>query len=72
MKKDLPFDELYQDIETAVKQLEQGDQSINDSIKLYQQAVQKIQQAMKILEQAENEIKEISSGAHESQPKQIK
>ena len=70
MSKKTNFDDLYQEIETAIEKLEQGDQPMQDNIALYKEAVQKVEQAMKMLELAENEIKEISSKINFEEDKQ--
>jgi exodeoxyribonuclease VII small subunit len=56
MSTDFPFEQSLKNLEEIVKQLEQGELTLDESLKKYEQAISLARNCQEVLSQAEQKI----------------
>ncbi len=59
-KKDPSFEQLFEELETTVQKLEEGDLTLDESLALYERGMQLAKQCGEQLDRAELRIKELA------------
>ncbi len=64
-KKDPSFEELFEELETTVQKLEEGNLTLDESLALYERGMQLAKQCGEQLDRAELRIKELAPALEE-------